>query len=155
MKGLARDRAKRYQTAQAFADDLRAFLESIGNPASELGEIVSKIKPRKADDLPKDDAARAAATNESPAAVAEPAVSDRVVAGEDSLESSSAAEADCRVDAERGGEAQSVASGVSGEFALAKGEALACRKPWMVVAIVVVVAVIVALIAAFACGVLP
>ena len=74
---------------------------------------------------------------------------------EDSLESSSAAEADCRVDAERGGEAQSVARGVSGEFALAKGEARACRKPGMVVAIVVVVAVIVALIAAFACGVLP
>lgn len=155
MKGLARDRAKRYQTAQAFADDLRAFLESIGNPASELGEIVSKIKPRKADDLPKDDAARVAATNDSPAAVAEPAVSERVAAGEQSLESSSAVEADCRVDAEREGEAQSVASGVSGEFALTKGEALACRKPWKIVAIVVAVAVIVALIAAFACGVLP
>lgn len=47
MKGLARDRAKRYQTAQAFADDLRGFLDSIGNPPSELGDIVSKIKPRQ------------------------------------------------------------------------------------------------------------
>lgn len=47
MKGLARDRAKRYPTAQAFADDLRGFLDSIGNPPSELGDIVSKIKPRQ------------------------------------------------------------------------------------------------------------
>lgn len=47
MKGLARDRAKRYQSAKAFADDLRGFLDSIGNPPSELGKIVASIKPPK------------------------------------------------------------------------------------------------------------
>lgn len=49
-KGLARDREKRYQTAQAFAQDLRAFLNDLGNPPSELGKLVLKIKPRVAEE---------------------------------------------------------------------------------------------------------
>lgn len=49
MKGLARDRARRYQTAKAFADDLRAFMASIGNPKSDLGAIVAQIKPKHAE----------------------------------------------------------------------------------------------------------
>lgn len=49
MKGLARDRARRYQTAKAFADDLRAFMASIGNPKSDLGAIVAQIKPKRAE----------------------------------------------------------------------------------------------------------
>ena len=46
-KGLARTRQNRYQTAKDFADDLRQFLDSIGNPASELGKIIASIKPQE------------------------------------------------------------------------------------------------------------
>lgn len=46
-KGLARTRQNRYQTAKAFADDLRQFLDSIGNPPSELGKIIASIKPQE------------------------------------------------------------------------------------------------------------
>ena len=42
---LARNREDRYQSARAFADDLRGFMQSIGNPKSELGDIVASIKP--------------------------------------------------------------------------------------------------------------
>lgn len=45
MKGLARNRKDRYASAAEFADALRSFLQSIGNPKSELGKIVSAIKP--------------------------------------------------------------------------------------------------------------
>ncbi len=47
LKGLARNRADRYQTASEFAADLRGFLKSIGNPPSELGKIIAAIKPPK------------------------------------------------------------------------------------------------------------
>lgn len=46
-KGLARSRSDRYASAKAFADDLRGFLDSIGNPASELGKIIESIKPQE------------------------------------------------------------------------------------------------------------
>jgi serine/threonine protein kinase len=46
-KGLARTRQNRYQTAKDFADDLRQFLDSIGNPPSELGKIIASIKPQE------------------------------------------------------------------------------------------------------------
>ena len=45
MKSLARDRSKRYQTADEFANDLIAYLESLGNPVSELGAIAGRVKP--------------------------------------------------------------------------------------------------------------
>lgn len=45
MKSLARDRAKRYQTAEEFANDLSAYLETLGNPVSELGAIAGRVKP--------------------------------------------------------------------------------------------------------------
>ncbi len=47
LKGLARNRTDRYQTAGEFAADLRGFLKSIGNPPSELGKIIAAIKPPK------------------------------------------------------------------------------------------------------------
>lgn len=46
-KGLARDRDKRYQSAKEFADDLRQFLDNIGNPPSDIGKIVREAKPPK------------------------------------------------------------------------------------------------------------
>ena len=54
-KGLARSRADRYQTAREFAEDLRGFLKSIGNPESTLGEIVAKIKPPQAPEENEDE----------------------------------------------------------------------------------------------------
>lgn len=54
-KGLARSRADRYQTAREFADDLRGFLKSIGNPESALGDIVAKIKPPQDPDENEDE----------------------------------------------------------------------------------------------------
>ena len=47
LKGLARNRSDRYQTAKEFAADLRGFLAAIGNPRSELGKIIAAIKPPK------------------------------------------------------------------------------------------------------------
>ncbi len=64
MKGLARDRAKRYQSAKAFADDLRGFLDSMGNPPSELGKIVASIKPPEGNET--DNGAQANPTQGSP-----------------------------------------------------------------------------------------
>lgn len=49
-KGLSRTRAGRYQTAKAFADDLRAFYNTIGRPKSTLGQIVTSIRPPKEND---------------------------------------------------------------------------------------------------------
>lgn len=49
-KGLARSRADRYQTAHEFAEDLRGFLKSMGDPESTLGDIVAKIKPPQVPD---------------------------------------------------------------------------------------------------------
>lgn len=56
-KGLARSRADRYQTAREFAEDLRNFLKSIGDPKSTLGEIIAKIKPPQAPDESEDEEA--------------------------------------------------------------------------------------------------
>ena len=50
LKGLARNRNDRYQTADEFSADLREFFQSIGNPRSELGSIIAKIKPPKGGD---------------------------------------------------------------------------------------------------------
>jgi len=44
-KGLARNRAERYQTAKEFAEALRAYYKSIGRPKSQLGQIVALAKP--------------------------------------------------------------------------------------------------------------
>ncbi len=55
-KGLARNRAERYQSAKAFADDLRAYYKSIGRPKSQLGQIVALAKPpvnHEEDELPQ------------------------------------------------------------------------------------------------------
>ena len=54
LKGLARNRTERYQTAKEFADELRGYLERLGNPKSELGAIVAKIKPPQYSDMSED-----------------------------------------------------------------------------------------------------
>ncbi len=62
MKGLARNRNDRYSTAAEFAADLRAYLKKIGNPSSELGSIISQIKPPKYTDEIEDVPAPAGAS---------------------------------------------------------------------------------------------
>lgn len=47
MKGLARNRKDRYSTAAEFAQALRAYLKKLGDPKSELGNIIAQIKPPK------------------------------------------------------------------------------------------------------------
>ncbi len=54
LKGLARNRSDRYQTAKEFAADLREFLKNMGNPPSELGKIIAAIKPPKHQEAPKE-----------------------------------------------------------------------------------------------------
>lgn len=49
-KGLSRTRSERYQTARAFADDLRDFYNTLGRPKSTLGQIVTSIRPPKEND---------------------------------------------------------------------------------------------------------
>lgn len=44
-KALARNREDRYQSAKEFADQLRLFLQNMGNPSSDLGNIVASIQP--------------------------------------------------------------------------------------------------------------
>lgn len=53
-KGLTRNRADRYQSAKDFADALRGYMARLGNPPTELGSIIAKIKPPQYQD---DDAA--------------------------------------------------------------------------------------------------
>lgn len=45
MKGLARNRKDRYSTAAEFADALRGYLKKLGNPKSDIGNIIAQIKP--------------------------------------------------------------------------------------------------------------
>ena len=47
MKGLARNRADRYQTAGEFEIELRAFILKMDYPPANIGVLVSKVKPQR------------------------------------------------------------------------------------------------------------
>ncbi len=45
LKGLARSREQRYQSAKEFADALREYYKKMGAPKSQLNKIVAMVKP--------------------------------------------------------------------------------------------------------------